>query len=517
MRQTGVVYLVGAGPGDPGLITVRGLALLRSAHVVVYDRLVDRRLLEEAPPEAEMVDAGKARGSRRMSQDDINRLLGASALEGRRVVRLKGGDPFVFGRGGEEAEALSEAGIPFEVVPGVTSAIAAPAYAGIPVTHRRLASHVTFVSGAEDPTKPESAVDWARLAGLGGTLVVMMGWETLPATVEALRKHGMDAATPVALIEWGTEPYQRTVTGSLADIVAVGRAAALGPPVVAVFGEVTSLRERIRWFENKPLFGRRVLVPRTRAQAGALSQLLRERGAEPLEIPTIEIQPLSDHARLDEALNALHTYDWVVFASVNGVREAFGRMEQLGLDARAFHGSRVCAVGSATAAALGERGIVADLQPRESVSESIVDGLSEAGIAGRAVLLLRAEAGREALHRGLAQAGALVDDVAVYRTVMPEESRELVRGLLSGRGVDAIALTSSSTLTNLLSLLDGDASPLAGVVVACIGPVTAATARGAGLQVDVEAPQSTVEALAEALVGHFSAPGDNGEAGGSVS
>ena len=320
-----------------------------------------------APPEAEMVDAGKARGSRRMSQDDINRLLGASALEGRRVVRLKGGDPFVFGRGGEEAEALSEAGIPFEVVPGVTSAIAAPAYAGIPVTHRRLASHVTFVSGAEDPTKPESAVDWARLAGLGGTLVVMMGWETLPATVEALRKHGMDAATPVALIEWGTEPYQRTVTGSLADIVALGRAAALGPPVVAVFGEVTSLRERIRWFENKPLFGRRVLVPRTRAQAGALSQLLRERGAEPLEIPTIEIQPLSDHARLDEALNALHTYDWVVFASVNGVREAFGRMEQLGLDARAFHGSRVCAVGSATAAALGERGIVADLQPRESV------------------------------------------------------------------------------------------------------------------------------------------------------
>ena len=251
MRQTGVVYLVGAGPGDPGLITVRGLALLRSAHVVVYDRLVDRRLLEEAPPEAEMVDAGKARGSRRMSQDDINRLLVASALEGRRVVRLKGGDPFVFGRGGEEAEALSDAGIPFEVVPGVTSAIAAPAYAGIPVTHRRLASHVTFVSGAEDPTKPESAVDWARLAGLGGTLVVMMGWETLPATVEALRKHGMDAATPVALIEWGTEPYQRTVTGSLGDIVAVGRAAALGPPVVAVFGEVTSLRERIRWFENR--------------------------------------------------------------------------------------------------------------------------------------------------------------------------------------------------------------------------------------------------------------------------
>ena len=268
MSETGVVYLVGAGPGDPGLITARGLALLRSAHVVVYDRLVDRRLLEEATPEAEMVDAGKARGSRRMSQEDINRLMVERALEGRRVVRLKGGDPFVFGRGGEEAEALSKAGIPFEVVPGVTSAIAAPAYAGIPVTHRRLASHVTIVSGAEDPAKPESAVDWARLAGAGGTLVVMMGWETLPATVDTLQKHGMDASTPAALIEWGTEPYQRTVTGSLADIVDLGRAADLGPPVVAVFGEVTTLRERIRWFESRPLFGRRVLVPRARAQAG---------------------------------------------------------------------------------------------------------------------------------------------------------------------------------------------------------------------------------------------------------
>lgn len=507
MRERGVVYLVGAGPGDPGLITARGLALLRSAHVVVHDRLVNRALLDEAPAAAEIVDASKARGDRRMSQEDINRLLVDRAREGLRVVRLKGGDPFVFGRGGEEAEWLADAGVRFEVVPGVSSAIAAPAYAGIPVTHRRLASQVTIVSGSEDPTKPESAVDWERLARMGGTLVVMMGWETLPAIVDALRKHGMDDATPAALIEWGTEPRQRTVSGTLADIAGRGRDAGMAPPVVAVFGEVAALRERTGWFEDRPLFGRRVLVPRTRAQAGALSRQLRERGAEPIEVPTIEIQPVEDSARLDAALESLDTYAWVVFVSVNGVQEAFDRLECLGLDARAFGAARVCAVGSATSAALRERGIVADLQPRESVSESIVDGLTEAGIAGERVLLLRAELGREALSEGLMQAGALVDDVALYRTVTPEGSRDRVRDLLCGEGVDAIALTSSSTLTNLLSLLDGDAAVLDGAAVACIGPVTAATARAAGLRVDVVASHATVEALADALVDHFSSRG----------
>lgn len=504
MREPGVVYLVGAGPGDPGLITARGLALIRNAHVVVYDRLVNRVLLDEAPEQAELVDAGKARGDRRMSQEDINLLLVDRARNGLRVVRLKGGDPFVFGRGGEEAEWLAEAGVLFEVVPGVTSAIAAPAYAGIPVTHRKLASQVTIVSGSEDPAKPESAVDWERLTKLGGTLVVMMGWETLPAIVDALRTNGMDDSTPVALIEWGTEPSQRTVAGTLADIVCQGREAGLAPPVVAVFGDVAALRDRIQWFEDRPLYGRRVLVPRTRAQAGALSQLLRERGAQPLEIPTIAIRPVEDSELLDIALRSLHTYAWVVFVSVNGVREAFCRLEQIGLDARAFGDSRVCAVGSATAAALREHGVIADLRPRESVSESIVDGLSEAGVAGQRVLLLRAEAGREELSDGLMAAGALVDDVAVYRTVVPEVSRERVRDLLSGDGVDAVALTSSSTLTNLLSLLDGDASVLDGVAVACIGPVTAATARDAGLHVDVVASESTVAALANALVDHFS-------------
>ena len=503
MREPGVVYLVGAGPGDPGLITARGLAMLRTANVVVYDRLVNRGLLDEAPSEAEMVDAGKARGDRRMSQEEINRLLVDRAREGLRVVRLKGGDPFVFGRGGEEAEWLAEAGVRFEVVPGVSSAIAAPAYAGIPVTHRRIASQVTYRQRCRGPGQTrvrrrlgatcQDAWHTGRDDGVGDAACDSGS----PAQV----RHGRINTGGADRVGHGAVPAHRV--GQPRGHRRLGQGAGLAAPVVAVFGDVVALRERIRWFEDRPLFGRRVLVPRTRAQAGTLSQRLRERGAQPIEIPTIEIQPVEDSARLDGALRSLHTYAWVVFVSVNGVQEAFGRMERLGLDARAFGAARVCAVGSATATALRERGIVADLQPRESVSESIVDGLSEAGIAGERVLLLRAEAGREALSLGLEQAGALVDDVAVYRTVTPEGSRERVRDLLSGQGVDAIALTSSSTLTNLLSLLEGDASALDSVVVACIGPVTAATAQAAGLRVDAVASQATVEALADALVDHF--------------
>jgi uroporphyrinogen III methyltransferase/synthase len=502
--ERGKVYLVGAGPGDPGLITAKGLQRLRDAQVVVYDRLVDRRLLEEASPDAELVDVGKARGSRQMGQEEINQLLVHKALEGKRVVRLKGGDPFIFGRGGEEAETLAEAGVSFEVVPGITSAIAAPAYAGIPLTHRGVSSYVTIVSGSEDPTKGESSIDWERLATGTGTLVVLMGWETLPGIVDTLRRHGLAPATPAALIQWGTEPYQRTVVGSLEDILERGREASLTPPVVAVFGQVVNLRQRIHWFDDKPLFGKRVLVPRTRAQAGALSQLLMDNGAEPVEVPTIEIKPVEDHARLDSALTSMSRYDWVVFASANGVKEAFHRLEQLRLDARAFSSTRVCAIGPATAAALKECGIRADLQPREYVSEAMVTGLTEQGVRGKSILLLRAEAGRDVLSQGLSQAGALVDDVAVYRTVLPEESRQVVQDLMAEGRIDVVTFTSSSTVSNLLALLGGDATPLKGVTLACIGPITAETARDAGLMVDVVASDSTVPGLVDALVDHFS-------------
>ena len=500
-----MVYLVGAGPGDPGLITFKGLQCIREAEVVVYDRLMDRRLLNEAPADAELVDLGKVKGSAQQVQDEINRVIVEKALEGKRVVRLKGGDPFVFGRGGEEAEVLAEAGVPFEVVPGISSAIAVPAYAGIPLTHRKVSSSFTVVSGSEDSMKEESSIDWKNLAVGTGTLVVLMGWGTLAGIVDALKGNGMSPSTPAALIQWGTEPYQKTVVGCLQDILERGLEASLTSPVVAVFGQVVDLRERIGWYDSKPLFGKRVLVPRAREQASVFSRLLTREGAEPVEVPTIEIQPVVDHARLDHVLTSLSRYDWVVFASVNGVEITFQRLEQLGLDARAFGGAKVCAIGPATATTLRERGITADLTPRESVSESVVEGLAETGVEGKSILLLRAEVGRDVLPQGLTRRGALVEEVPVYRTVVPEESRERVRKLVAEEIVDAVAFTSSSTVRNLVELLGGDVVSLNGIAVACIGPTTAETAREVGLTVDAVAQESTIPGLVEALERHFSA------------
>ncbi|MBI2856072.1 MAG: uroporphyrinogen-III C-methyltransferase [Chloroflexi bacterium] len=504
MKKQGKVYLVGAGPGDPGLITIKGLQYLREAQVVAYDRLVDRRLLEEAPSNAELIDVGKVKGYRREQQDEINALLVEKATEGKRVVRLKGGDPFIFGRGGEEAEALVKAGVPFEIVPGITSAIAAPAYAGIPLTHRRVASSVTIVSGSEDPTKENSSIDWRCLATGAGTLVVLMGWESLPRIVDTLREHGMAASTPAALVQWGTEPYQRTVTGHLKDILERGRQASLAPPVVAVFGQVVDLRDTVRWFDNKPLFGKRVLVPRTRTQASAFCRRLLEEGADPVEIPTIEIQPMEDFTSLDPVLASLSRYEWVIFTSTNGVEAVFQRLEQLGMDARAFGSTRVCAIGPATASSLKARGIAADFIPSEYISEAIVEGLGSKGLEGKHVLLLRAEEGRAALASGLSQSGAQVEEVPVYRTVVPKESRENAMSLLSGERVDVVAFTSSSTVRNLIDLLDGDTGPLEQATVACIGPITAQTAQEVGLKVDVVASEHTIPGLVEALAEHFS-------------
>ena len=340
-----------------------------------------------------------------------------------------------------------------------------------------------------------------------GTIAVLMGWETLPGIVETLIEHGMEPSTPAALVQWGATPRQKTVAGCLEDIAAKGREAGLAAPVVAVFGEVVNLRETIGWFEGRPLFGKRVLVPRTREQAGTLSKLLLEQGADPVEIPTIKVEPVEDTTKLDSALTSLSGYDWVVFASVNGVAQAFSRLRELGLDARAFSGARVCAIGSATAAALGERGIAADFVPQTAVSEAIVAGLGETGLDGASILLLRAEVGRDVLLGGLAERGARVDDVAAYRTVLPEESREALRELMADGGPDVAAFTSSSTVTNLVALLDGDIASFKGVTIACIGPITAQTASEAGLQVDVVARKSTTAGLVEALVEHVSLSG----------
>jgi uroporphyrinogen III methyltransferase/synthase len=500
--RPGRVFLVGAGPGDPGLITLRGLQCLQAADAVVYDRLVDNRLLARARPGAELIDAGKVPGEERNRQTETNALLVRLARQGKQVVRLKGGDPFVFGRGGEEAEALQEEGIPFEVVPGVTSAIAAPAYAGIPLTHRRLASSFAVVTGSEDPQKDGSSVAWNSLAQQGGTLVVLMGWENFANIVQTLVQYGRSPGTPVAVVQWGTEPYQRTVVGTLSDIVGKANEAGLSPPVVVVVGEVVELRDKLRWFDSRPLFGKRVLVTRTRTQAGTLSELLSRRGAQPIEVPTIEIRPLEEFAELDGALRRLHGYDWVVFTSVNAVQSVFGRLETLGLDARAFRAARVAAIGPATAASLREHGIIADFVPDSFVSEAVVEGLKGHGMDGCRVLLPRADLAREALASGLSSLGAAVHEVAAYRTVTPEDAGARLREILT-EGIDVATFTSSSTVRNLAQLLDGDLGLLSGVTIACIGPITAAGARELGLNVDIVASEYTVEGLVDALEAHF--------------
>ncbi len=500
--MAGVVYLVGAGPGDPGLITVRGLELIESADVVVHDRLVDDRLVRRARTDAEVVDVGKTPGGNGARQDDIHALLIARASAGMSVVRLKGGDPFVFGRGGEEAMALSRAGVAYEVVPGITSAIAAPAYAGIPVTHRGVASSVTFVTGAESPGKPGADVDWAALARTNGTLVVLMGWRSLESVVARLRSEGLPGNTPAALVEWGTGPLQRTVTGNLADVVEKGRAHGLGPPVVAVFGGVAALREDIRWFDSRPLSGKRVLVTRSRTQAGTLSRLLEGKGAEVVEIPTIRITPPGDYAELDDALRRLPGVDWVVFTSTNAVDAVFDRLGKAGLDSRALHGTRVAAIGRSTARSLQDRGIAADLVASLSISEGLVQDMAALGVAGSRILVPGAESRREALASGLADLGAEVEVIAAYRTVNVESSPAAVEAALAD-GIDVATFTSASTVRGLVRLINGDVEKLDGVEVACIGPVTAAEARGAGLDVAILAGESTVEGLVEAITDYY--------------
>ena len=501
--MTGKIYLVGAGPGDPELLTLKGARCLQQADAVVYDRLVDRRILEHARQDAEIIDGGKDVNPRGVSQEEINALLVKLASQGKQVVRLKGGDPFVFGRGGEEAEALVEAGIPFEVVPGVTSAVAVPAYAGIPLTHRQVASSFTVVSGSEDPAKEESFVDWQALATGRGTLVVLMGWEALPRIVETLLAHGRPPDTPVALIRWGTEPHQQTVTGTLETILQQAREAEFAPPVVAVIGQVVSLRAALRWFDNQPLFGKRVLVTRSRAQASVLSQLLSREGAQPVELPTIEALPPESFTPLDDALQDLEGYNWVVFTSVNGVEFFFQRLHHLGKDARALASVQVAAIGSATSAALEAHGSRADLVPQVFTSAGVVEAFRGLDLEGQSVLLPRADIAVSALPQGLRERGAEVDDIPIYRTLTPEESLGSARALLTERQVDIATFTSSSTVRNLVSLLDDDLTLLEEACIACIGPVTAETAKELGLHVDVVAQEHTIPGLVEALKGYF--------------
>jgi uroporphyrinogen III methyltransferase/synthase len=513
MKPPGKVCLIGAGPGDPGLITVAGVAALAEAEVVVYDRLVNPGLLALAPSSAERIFVGKEAGAHALGQEEINALLVEKACQGKRVARLKGGDPYVFGRGGEEAEALAAAGIPFEVVPGVTSAVAVPAYAGIPVTHRGLASSFAVITGHEDPAKGETAVDWSKLATGVDTLVFLMGAATLPQIVEMLVKHGRPPSTPAAVIRWGTTPAQEVVTGTLADIVRRVKEARLEPPAVTVVGEVVRLREKLLWFDSpqaKPLFGKRVLVTRTRQQASVLSRLLSQQGAEPIELPALELVPRHDPHRLGRALGALARgrYQWVVFTSANGVDVFFRRLREGGRDARAFAGARVCAIGPGTAAALAARGLRADLVPDEFVAESVVEALAGQKVARTRILLPRAEGARRQLVRGLRTLGTRVDELPLYVAAPPGAPEPEALRRLRAREVDVITFASSSAVKNLLKLLESDTAPLKGPLIACIGPITARTAREAGLEVTVEAQEHTIPGLVRALQDHLARPGD---------
>ncbi len=503
--MNGMVYLIGAGPGDPGLITVKGKWCIGIADVVIYDYLAAPALLKHARQDAERIYVGKKGGDHTLSQDGINDLIVEKARQGHTVARLKGGDPFIFGRGGEEAEVLIAAGIPFEIVPGVTSAIAAPAYAGIPLTHRAHTSTVAFITGHEDPDKASSSIDWASLARGIGTLVFLMGVKNLPRIVERLTANGRDSATPVALVRWGTTARQQTVSGTLADIVEKVAAAGLKAPAIIVVGEVVGLRESMKWFEHRPLLGRRIVVTRAREQASDLVERLTRMGADCMECPTIEVVPPADWTPLDAAIDRLPDYHWLVFTSVNGVRFFFDRLFERGLDVRALHHLRTAVIGPATRDALRGFGINSDIVPESYRAESVVSAFADTDVAGSRILLPRAELARPVLPVELTRMGAEVDEITVYRTVPVAGQADTLIPLLENGDIDMVTFTSSSTVTNFIDMLppESRSSLMAGVAVASIGPVTTETATALGVTVTVTADTYTIPGLCDAIRGFF--------------
>ena len=502
-RGKGKVYVVGAGPGDPKLLTIRGRECLEQADVVLYDYLANPAILSYAPETAERMYVGRRGKGAYPAQEDINRILIEQAREGHIVVRLKGGDPFVFGRGGEEAEALATAGIDFDIVPGVTAAIAAPAYAGIPVTHRALSSTVTFVTGHEDPAKSSMGVEWSSVATSRGTLVFLMGMKNLPAIVSKLTAGGRSADTPAAIIRWGTRASQQTVVGTLADIVDKAAAAGLEPPTVIVVGDVVRLRSQLNWFELRPLFGKRILMTRAKEQAGELAELLAAYGGEPIEAPTIRIVAPDDWTPVDRAIADIGTYDQVIFTSVNGVVRFMTRLRDNGLDARCLAGRRVCCIGPRTAKELETFGVKADVVPADYQAEGVIEALGRDPLTGVRILIPRAEVARELLPDELRARGAHVDVVPVYRTVTPTEDGAEWRRLLIDGQVHMVTFTSSSTVRNFVTMVGGLEQAtvlLRSVAVTAIGPITAKTAEEMGMTVSIMPKENTIPAMVEAMV-----------------
>jgi uroporphyrinogen III methyltransferase/synthase len=498
-----MIYLVGSGPGDPGLFTLKGVRCMEEADAVVYDRLAPDALLGYARREAEKIYVGKKPGNPTMSQEEINGLLVDLGRAGKTVVRLKGGDPYIFGRGGEETLALKEAGLPFEVVPGVTSGVAAPAYAGIPVTHRNVSTSVALVTGHEDPTKDRTDVHWEKLANSADTLVLYMGVGRLGEISRGLIAAGKSQETPVACIRWGTVPEQRTVTGTLEDIAARVAEAGLKPPAIIVVGDVVALRKGgLDWYERRPLFGRRIVVTRARAQAGELSAGLEKLGAEVYEFPTIEIAPPEDFGPLDAAIRELDSFSLIVFTSVNGVEAFLERLGHHGLDLRAVpRDAKVAAIGPATAERIERAGLRVDVVTEEYRAEGLIAALDAGQLAEGRVLIPRAKVAREILPDRLREAGAEVVVPPAYESVPSSQGKEELSLRLRAGEIDCVTFTASSTVENFVGAFGAEeaARLLAKTRVACIGPITAETARKRGLEVDAEADEYTILGLVEAV------------------
>ncbi|CAB1063375.1 Uroporphyrinogen-III methyltransferase (EC / Uroporphyrinogen-III synthase (EC [Olavius sp. associated proteobacterium Delta 1] len=499
------VYLVGAGPGDPGLITVKGKECIETAEVVIYDYLAAPALLNYAPQDADIIYVGKKGGHHTLSQDEINALIVEKAKAGFRVCRLKGGDPFIFGRGGEEAEVLVAKDIPFEVVPGVTSAVAAAAYAGIPLTHRKLTATLAFVTGHEDPHKESSSIDWESLGRGIGTLVFFMGVKNLPDITQKLIAHGKSPDTPVALIRWGTTPGQQTVTGTLDDIAERVKKAGLKAPAIIVVGDVVQLRENLKWFETRPLLGKRIVVTRAREQASDLVKQLADLGAECLEYPTIKVIPAADTDPLTDAIGSLCTYDWIVFTSVNGVKFFFERLFALGLDVRALNHLHTAAIGPVTSQRLRTFGLNSDILPKNYRAEAVVEAFRKEDLKGKKVLLPRAAEARPVLPVELRKMGAEVDEVTAYLTENVSDNADLLIDQLTNKRIDLITFTSSSTVKNFKALLPSESIKdlLDGVAIASIGPITTDTAKELGFEVHITAHTYTIAGLCDAILKHY--------------
>lgn len=506
-NKKGKVYLVGAGPGDPGLLTVKGKECIEKADVVVYDYLANKLFLEYAKKDAELIYVGKKAGAHTMSQENINRLICEKAAEGLCVTRLKGGDPFIFGRGGEESQELLKAGVSFEIVPGITSAIAVPAYAGIPLTHRDHTATVAFITGHEDPLKEKSSIAWDSLAKGIGTIVFLMGIGNIANISKELIKNGRSPDTPAAVIHKGTHPEQITVEGTLNNIAGIVKNAGIKPPGIFIVGDVVGLRKELNWFESKPLFGKKIIVTRAREQASDFLAKLLELGANGIEFPTIEIVPPDTYAPLDKAIKELKNYDWILFTSVNGVKYFFKRVHELGGDVRCLMNIKVGAIGPKTAEAIQKKGIIPDLVPDEYRAEAVVKAFRNFDTKELKILLPRASQAREVLPDELRKMGADINVVDAYRTVTPGYKSNEVRSMFESGGINMVTFTSSSTVTNFMNMFGTETEQLKSwlkkVDIASIGPITSDRARKLGLNVNVEAKDYTIAGLTEAILGHY--------------